>query len=158
MCSSAPAHCPARAGTARLGDVSSHCMEHQHGLRDLCLSFKIQTINNRKLLIIPVAPTSHKFSQCLMRSYERALSSLTLLQSTGTETSQPKPSMLRQLKFPFLIGSWIAGLSIFMSSVLQVLIITSSAWLMINLFEPYELQTQTNLEMKIHALVQAQAP
>lgn len=28
---------------------------------------------------------------------------------------------------------------------------------MINLFAPYELQTQTHLEMKIHALAQAQA-
>lgn len=46
---------------------------------------------------------------------------------------------------------------IYTSSVLQVLIITSSAWLVINLFALYELQTQTRLEMKIHVLAQIQA-
>jgi len=46
---------------------------------------------------------------------------------------------------------------IYTPSALRVLIITSSAWFVINLFAPYELQTQTHLEMKIHALAQAQA-
>lgn len=74
-------------------------------------SLRVQLINNRKVLIIPLVPVFHKSSCCLMRSYEQALSSLTLLQDT--ETSQPKPSTLRQLKFPFLIGSWKAALSWF---------------------------------------------
>lgn len=46
---------------------------------------------------------------------------------------------------------------IYTSSVLQVLIITSSAWFVINLFAPYELQAQTHLDIKIHTLARVQA-
>lgn len=76
-------------------------------------SLRVQLINNRKVLIIPLVPVFHKSSCCLMRSYEQTLSSLTLLRDTETEASQPKPSTLRQLKFPCIIGSWKAALSWF---------------------------------------------
>lgn len=46
---------------------------------------------------------------------------------------------------------------IYTSSLHQVLIITSSEQLMINLFAPYELQAQTHLEIKIHMLAHTDA-
>lgn len=45
----------------------------------MCASLRVQLINNIKVLIIPLVPVFHKSSCCLMRSYEQALSSLSLL-------------------------------------------------------------------------------